>query len=869
LYRRKVGLLFLLLVMAQVNVGSCIIQATTVSPRLTISEAMSMIPSDGRSHPALYITIEDEQNRPYLLSNILLVTLTYSDTSAISLPRTIEIPPASCFYIVNATSSAIGSKQVEVTASASGFTSSTTTLSVGPPAGAPSTLKLTFLPDTILPVNGAQSDLLVTLVDSYGNPTPARTNLNVALVSSDPNIADISSGSLIITGGSVSVKTTIVSTGREGAVTVTASAPNMESSTGNFKVTGPQPTQISLWALNQLPIKDNSNILFVGITDSQSNPVKLLTSKTINLYSSNTSVLSVPDMVTIPAGKWSAVVPLDCDISGKSVTISAVSSDLTTATFTVTGILPSSNMMASLRLYPIASAFPADEANQDSFLIQCLDSSGKPTQVNSNLQISLSSAYSVVAVMPTSVTVPSGQSATIVTATTKLPGSAAITAANTLYGTATSTIKSYAPIPDTVNIQVPPIPTNGEVEACLVTMKGGNPVPVSENTVFQFSSSDTLVGVSGVESVTIEAKKFMTYLKVKGNAPGEFSLTISASGIPSVNKRLQVLDTQPSKLEVSTVKPVVNYDFPILIQLINAAGIPAVGSNPITVNVVANDESVIRVPATVVIDKDRTEQIFYAKGLSAKGTELTFSEVGFKSTTTKLTPVETPSSAQLQISSKMPLNKPSEAEFILTVNGEPVVGATGTWVGSGFSNSILVTDSSGVAKNTYTLTQNSEYVEARVKVGGGYLSVGKIIEAVPDAYHLTVKSNVPITIAGTGTYAYGETIQLDAPLNPPMPHLLGLLGGKYVFTEWSGAISSKNNMLTLPIEGDNTEFSVEAMYTQDFFMLYISGGIIVVLAVVGFILFKKFGPKLKKIEAEKPTGKNVPTVKPGAPWKPR
>ncbi len=298
----------------------------------------------------MYVSIVDSKGNPYPLSSSLQVTLTYSDLSAVTLPTTIEIPPASCFYLVNATSNAIGAKQIEVTASASGFTSAKTNLSVGPPAGAPSSLALTFLPNAIMPVVGAKADLVVTLVDSYGNPTPARSNLNVVLFSSDPNIADVSSGSLVIVEGSVSVKTTVVSTGREGSITVTGSAPNMKSASAVLRVAGPQPTKITLWALKQLPVNDASNVLFVGITDADSNPVKLLAPKTISLYSSNTSVLSVQSSVTIYAGQWSAIVPLTCNISGKSVTISAVSADLNTATYSLTGVDASDNAMASIKV---------------------------------------------------------------------------------------------------------------------------------------------------------------------------------------------------------------------------------------------------------------------------------------------------------------------------------------------------------------------------------------------------------------------------------------------------------------------------------------------------------------------------------------
>jgi hypothetical protein len=723
-----------------------------------------------------------------------------------------------------------------------------------------------------MPVVGAKADLIVTLVDSYGNPTPARSNLNVVLFSSDPNIADVSSGSLVIVEGSVSVKTTVVSTGREGSVTVTGSAPNMKSASAVLRIAGPQPTKITLYALKQLPVNDASNVLFIGITDADSNPVKLLEPKTISLYSSNTSVVSVQSSVTIYAGQWSAIVPLNCNLSGKSVTISAVSADLNTATYSLTGVDPTENAMASIKLYPIASQVPADEASQTTLLVQTLDASGKPTKVLSSLQITLSSDNTVVAVTPLSTSIQSGKSSTLITVTTKLPGKAVITAGSASYGTSTANVNSYAPEPDKVDIQMPPIPTNGEVDACLVALKGSTPVPVSEDTIFQFASSDTQMGVTSVDSVAIDAKTFMSYLKVKGLAPGQFSLTISASGIPSVTKKLQVLDTMPSTFKVSTVKPVVGYEFPILIQLTNVGGIPAVSSNSIGVNVVANDESVMRVPVEVVIDVDKTEQLFYAQALSAKQTVLTFSEVGFKSTTLPLTPVASTVSASMNISGKMPMNKPSEVLFTLKISGEPVEGAIGVWSGLGFTNSVLMTDESGIARNTYTLTQSTDYIEAKVKVGGGYLFVGKTIVAVPDAYHLSVTSNVPIEIVGSGTYSYGDVVLLDAPATYPMPHVFGLLGGKYVFVEWDGAVNTSGDTVSLTIEGDATELSVNAAYVEDMFMFYVSTAVIVIFAVIVLVVYRLYGSKIKARFSKPPAKPDVkagPNVKPPAPKPPR
>lgn len=855
MYQGKGKLLFLILVITQIAIAPCLIHAAVVTPKLTITPAMSSIPSDGRPHPAIYVGIDDGKGKPYPLTYSLNVTLSCSDYTALDLPEKVTLTPASYFVIVNASSSAVGTKQVEVTASASGFQSSKTNIAVGPPAGAPTSLEVTVLPNVLLPEAGGQADLLVTLVDGYGNPTPARTNLNIVLFSSDPNIADVASGTVIILEGSTTAKTTLVATGNQGSTTITASTPNLKSDTGILTVTGPQPARIALWSLSKLPANDDSNILFVGITDSSSKPVKLLSPITINLYSSNPTVVSVQTSVTILKGQWMAIVPLNCLMQDGTTTISAASKDLTTATITVGGTVYSSEPVKTIKLYTIADSFPADEASQQALLIQCLDAAGKPTHTDSSM-IDLYSSNTDVAEPVPHMWIPSGDSAALVAVTTKLPGSVVITAGSTSYGTTTANLNSYAPQPDKVLIQTPPIPTEGEVEACLVTMKGGTPAPVAQNTLIQLTSSDTQVGSSDVDSVTLSQKTYLKYLKVKGSSPGQFSVTISASGIPSSKIAFTVLDTKPSTFKLYPVKPVVNYEFPILIQMCNAGGSPAVTSDAVKVNLVVSNTSNIQVPSNVIIQGDKTELIFYAKALSTKQTTLTVSSPGFKSSSIQLTPTLAPIQMLLKVSSKMPMNKPTDVQLTVTVDGNPVQGVLVIWNGLGMTYDTSLTDSKGVAINSFTLLQQEEIIEAMVKVGGGYLTASKTITAVPDKYYLNVTSNVPITMDGSGTYYYGDKIYLEAPQTAPMPHILGILGGKYVFNQWIGAVNSLSNAISLTIEGDQSELSAEAMYTSDYTILEIVVGVIAVASVVGFIVYRKYGGKwgnlLKKSKDKKP-----------------
>jgi hypothetical protein len=169
------------------------------------------------------------------------------------------------------------------------------------------------------------------------------------------------------------------------------------------------------------------------------------------------------------------------------------------------------------------------------------------------------------------------------------------------------------------------------------------------------------------------------------------------------------------------------------------------------------------------------------------------------------------------------------------------------WSGSGLAQSTSLTDANGVATNNFTLLQNAETIEAKVKVGVGYLTATRTITSVPDAYHVVVTSNAPIDTSASGTYAFGDRIYIEAPLTTPMPNVLGFLGGKYVFTQWTGTVSTTSNIVSFTIDGDNTELSLQANYTTDYTVLIIVVVTIVVVSVIGFFLYRRYKVQLMEL----------------------
>lgn len=123
---------------------------------------------------------------------------------------------------------------------------------------------------------------------------------------------------------------------------------------------------------------------------------------------------------------------------------------------------------------------------------------------------------------------------------------------------------------------------------------------------------------------------------------------------------------------------------------------------------------------------------------------------------------------------------------------------------------------------------------------------------------------MPVEISGSGTYKYGTKVPLTAALTPGMPGLLGLLGGKYVFKQWSGALNTFSSSVILTIAGDQADISIQAMYGEDYSGILFSVVIIVVVIVAVAVLvnFLRRRRRKKPVPAAKPSRGLLPRLRP-------
>ena len=520
---------------------------TVVKPTLIITPALSSIPSDGRLHPAFFISTENGAGKPYLLPSGLNVTISCSDEQVLDIPNQATIPANQYYVVVNASSTIQEQKTVEVSISASGFISSKVNVNVAPPAGTPKALKVTLLPDILVPEKGAKSEVVVTIVDTYGNPAEARSDLSVTLSSSNLQMADISPRNLRIPKGSFSAKAYIISSGFVGTAIITASAQDLKTDSATIKISGAKPEKLSIWTQFSFLEGDNG-LVFIGVVDNNLKPAKTPISVNVSLYSTNTSVCTVPSSVTVGVENWMTTALITANNAG-SATVYAVADNMASMSLNIqvmkAGILPP----VAVKVYSMAPYLPADDITEKYLAIQTVDAKGNPARCSSDTTINVFSSYHDILDSQSSVVMNSTDSVNYASATPNLAGVVKITAGSTNFSSSDATINVYEPQATTVGIISSPIPAGGEAEACLVISSSGVPAPASQDTLIQLSSSDTQIAGSDT-SITLANKNYYTLFKITGVTPGQFSLTAQGSGFPSTSATLQVYQVKPSVFKI-------------------------------------------------------------------------------------------------------------------------------------------------------------------------------------------------------------------------------------------------------------------------------------------------------------------------------
>ncbi len=364
---------------------------------------------------------------------------------------------------------------------------------------------------------GVTSTLPGTFTLSHPAPTP--NGLTVSLTSNPTSNVTVSPATVNVPAGGTTGSFTYTGVG-PGLATITASAPNYLA--GSAQVTATY-SLVSLGTISSVaPGQTVSLALSLGA-------VAPAGGVTINFTSSNPNAATITSSVFVPAGQQTAAA---------NPQIVGIAIGTTTITATAQGYAPDTR---TINVTVNATFSPANlSVNLATSSAARLNISA-PAQAG-GLTFSLTSDDPTKVTVPSSVTIPQGQTSAVVPVTGVLEGTSTIIRANTpgvAEATLGVTVSSKLTISDVItglnlentnNVSLPVVPPS----PITVTITSNDP------SVALLSKSPTAVGTSSITFTNVTSSGYLPTFYVQGQTLGSTTLTVSAPGYTSASGKVTV-----------------------------------------------------------------------------------------------------------------------------------------------------------------------------------------------------------------------------------------------------------------------------------------------------------------------------------------
>ena len=170
------------------------------------------------------------------------------------------------------------------------------------------------------------------------------------------------------------------------------------------------------------------------------------TDVTVELTSSSPQTGTVPSIVTLVAGELFQVVNFTTTTLPGQTVISAIASGYNVGSLTVT-TKTVGGMPVALNVYLSPSVIPPDERLNSEVIVEAVDAFNNPVELGSSLIVTLSSSNSQVGSVPSTVTIPAGQSfASVTFQPTYIAGETTITASAGSYNSGSAVMTTSGPV---------------------------------------------------------------------------------------------------------------------------------------------------------------------------------------------------------------------------------------------------------------------------------------------------------------------------------------------------------------------------------------------------------------------------------------
>ena len=284
--------------------------------------------------------------------------------------------------------------------------------------------------------------LIISLTDLQGNLLVSPNETTFYLSSSKASVLTVPATITIQPGQQFAVAD-VTTTATPGSSVVTAVAPGFESASVTFQssVARGYPTGLSMILLPvSFPtgIASSANYA-VEVVDAAGLPARTIQQTTVNLTSSDTSVLTVGSAV-IPVNGSVGYFQVSTSGNGGTAEITASASGLVSDSKLIT-VAPPMGPPSNIQMSSPPVGLPADGKTYSVLSVSLADNSSDPVSYSAPVQVYLTSSRTDIATIPSVVTIPAGQSfVTVPVTTSSSSGSTIITATATNFISASATV---------------------------------------------------------------------------------------------------------------------------------------------------------------------------------------------------------------------------------------------------------------------------------------------------------------------------------------------------------------------------------------------------------------------------------------------
>ena len=320
------------------------------NPQLKMYALPSVAPAINGTTGKVAIEILTEDDVPYPSTENVVLNLA-TNSSVLTLPEEAVISAGSYYVMVNYTVTGnftiVGGApvtsygNVTLSALAQGFRPGTANVQIKTPGNVTHSLFVEIGPSIVLPDDSLLDSAVVSLLDNSGAPVVLNGTISVSLSSSaDKTVTSVQKGVVVANNTYYSfIDLTSIGT---GISLIAASAQGLTMDAESITVEGSVPSKLNVYITPDSIISGNPLIPIVTVEVVDQNDFPVFVDEDVNVFlsSSNPTIGTVAQFVTIPKGHYYAQVSVEPESKVGSISITASSR----------GFEPSANALSTTEL---------------------------------------------------------------------------------------------------------------------------------------------------------------------------------------------------------------------------------------------------------------------------------------------------------------------------------------------------------------------------------------------------------------------------------------------------------------------------------------------------------------------------------------